>query len=142
MQLFPSSDQIEGRGLPRAILAVATGGALGATLRWAIGTMFVGEAGAWPWPTLVVNVLGCLAIGAAANRFERGSLRWDGIVTGLLGGFTTMSSFAVELNDFVDLERTGVAVAYGAATLACGAAAVALGQAVVPARPTRESDAS
>ena len=122
--MFPSSAQIQGRNLPLAIGAVAAGGAIGATLRWAVGTFFDVEPGSWPWPTFIVNVLGCLAIGVAANRFEPGSLRWDGIVTGLLGGFTTMSSFAVELNDFVDLDLTGTAVVYGGVTVASGAAAV------------------
>jgi CrcB protein len=126
VQLFPSSAQIEGHGLPRAIVAVAVGGAVGATLRWAVRTSFDAEPGSWPWATLIVNVIGCLAIGVAVNRLERGSLRWDGIVTGLLGGFTTMSSFAVELNDFVDRDLTGTAVAYGGATVASCAAAVGL----------------
>ena len=110
---FPSSAQIEGRNLPLTIAAVAAGGATGATLRWAVRTLFDVETGSWPWWTLIVNVLGCLAIGVAVHRLERGSLRWDAIVTGLLGGFTTMSSFAVELNDFVDRDMTGTAVAYG-----------------------------
>jgi CrcB protein len=130
VQLFPSSAQIEGRNLPLAIAAVAAGGATGATLRWAVGTFFDVEAGSWPWRTLIVNVLGCLAIGVAVHRLERGSLRWDAIVTGLLGGFTTMSSFAVELNDFVDRDLTGTAVAYGGITVASCAAAVGLASAL------------
>jgi CrcB protein len=117
--------------------AVAVGGSIGTTGRWAIGTTYHVVPGDWPWPTLAVNVLGCLLIGIASRRLERGSLRWDAIVTGLLGGFTTMSSFAVELNDMVDLNRTGSAVAYAAAMLAAGAAAVALGIASTPEqRPT------
>jgi CrcB protein len=139
VQLFPSSAQIEGRGLPRAIIAVAVGGAVGASLRWAVGTISDVKPGSWPWATLIVNVLGCLAIGVAANRLERGSLRWDGIVTGLLGGFTTMSLFAVELNDFVDRGRAGTAVAYGAATIISGAAAVWIAHTVT--RPVTLSSA-
>jgi len=122
--LFSSSAQIEGRNLPLAIAAVAAGGATGATLRWAVGTFFDVEAGSWPWRTLIVNVLGCLAIGVAVHRLERGSLRWDAIVTGL------MSSFAVELNDFVDRDLTGTAVAYGGVTVASCAAAVGLASAL------------
>ena len=106
---------------------VAVGGVIGATGRWVVGTTYDVAPGGWPWPTLLVNVLGCLLIGVAARRIERGSLRWDAIVTGLLGGFTTMSSFAVELNDMVDLDRTVSAVAYGAVTLVAGAAAVGVG---------------
>ena len=128
--MFPWSAQIEGRNLPLAIAAVAAGGATGATLRWAVGTLFDVEAGSWPRWTLIVNVLGCLAIGVAVHRLERGSLRWDAIVTGLLGGFTTMSSFAVELNDFVDRDLTGTAVAYGGVTVASCAVAVGLASAL------------
>lgn len=107
--------------------AVAAGGSIGATARWAVGTTFDIPAGGWPWPTLIVNVVGCLLIGFAAAHIERGSLRWDTVVTGLLGGFTTMSSFAVELNTMVDMGRTGTAVAYGAVTLVAGVGAVAVG---------------
>ena len=119
----------------RSVVAVALGGSIGASGRWAVGSTYDVAPGDWPWPTLVVNVLGCLLIGVAVRRIERGSLRWDAIVTGLLGGFTTMSSFAVELNDMVDFDRTGSAVAYGAITLAAGTAAVLLGQATTPATP-------
>lgn len=112
--------------------AVAVGGSIGATARWAVGSTYDVVPGDWPWPTLVVNVLGCLLIGVASRRLERGTLRWNAIVTGLLGGFTTMSAFAVELNDMVDLDRTRSAVAYGAVTLVAGAAAVTLGVATSP----------
>jgi len=111
----------------RSLAAVALGGAIGATLRWFVGSIQDIDPGRWPWPTLFVNVVGCLLIGVAVNRIERRSLRWDAIVTGLLGGFTTMSSFAIELNDMVDLGRPGTAIAYGGATLASAAAALAVG---------------
>jgi CrcB protein len=114
------------------MVAVALGGSIGASGRWAIGSTYDVTPGGWPWPTLVVNIVGCLLIGVASRRLKRGSLRWDVIVTGLLGGFTTMSSFAVELNDMVDLDRTGTAVVYGAVTLMAGAAAVSLGLASTP----------
>ena len=134
MQLFPSPSQIAVRALPRAMIAVALGGSIGASGRWAIGSTYDVAPGDWPWPTLVVNIVGCLLIGVASRRLQRGSLRWDAIVTGLLGGFTTMSSFAVELNDMVDLDRTGTAIVYGAVTLLAGAAAVSLGLTTTPAR--------
>jgi CrcB protein len=142
VQLFPSARQIEGRQLPQTVAVVAIGGATGASLRWAVGTLFHIEAGSWPWPTLIVNVLGCLAIGGAANRIERGSLRWGAIVTGLLGGFTTMSSFAVELNDLVDLDQTGRAATYGAVTVIGCAAAVAFASAIVPTSVSPDRDGS
>jgi CrcB protein len=118
------------------MVVVAVGGSIGATGRWAIRSTYDVVPGDWPWPTLVVNIIGCLLIGVASRRLERGSLRWNAIITGLLGGFTTMSSFAVELNDMVDLDRTGSAVAYGAVTLGAGAAAVTLGLATSPGATT------
>ncbi len=138
MQLFASPSQVTGRALPAALFAVATGGAVGATLRWALGETSDVAVGSWPWPTFVANVVGCLLIGVAAIRLERGTLWWDAVVTGLLGGFTTMSSFAVELNNMVDLERTTLAIGYGATTLAAGIAAVAVGTALASTtRPPR-----
>ncbi len=134
MQLFPSTSQVAGRALPRAMVAVALGGSIGASARWAIFMTYDVAPGGWPWPTLIINTVGCLLIGVASRRLQRGSLRWDAIVTGLLGGFTTMSSFAVELNDMVDLDRTGTAIVYGAVTLLAGAAAVSLGLTTTPAR--------
>lgn len=124
VELFPTSSQVAGRLLPEAVALVALGGSLGATGRWAIGTLFDTEPGVWPWPTFIVNVIGCALIGLAVGRIERGSLPWDFGVTGLLGGFTTMSSFAVELNDLVDADRSSMAVVYGAVTLASGALVV------------------
>ena len=127
VQVFPTVSQLHERGVARAVAAVAGGGATGAALRWAVGRALVGEPAEWPWATFAVNVLGCLAIGIASVVVTRGSLRWDGLVTGLLGGFTTMSSFAVELNDLVDAGRPSIAGMSALTTLLTGIAAVHLG---------------
>ena len=123
VQLFPTDTQMAGRLLPEAVALVAVGGATGAVARWAIGTMIDTPPGVWPWPTLIVNLVGCALIGFAARRVQRGSLQWDFAVTGVLGGFTTMSAFAVELNAMVDAERTSLAVAYAVVTIAAGVGA-------------------
>ena len=131
--------------LPRVLAAVAFGGAVGATGRWAVGELFPAEPGVWPWATLLVNVLGALAIGFAARGVERDSLRWALLVTGVLGGFTTFSALAVELNDMVEAERTTIAVAYGAVTLAAGVAATlvaGLGRAAGRRRSGNATDTS
>lgn len=109
----------------RSVAAVAMGGVVGASARWAL-TELIGppEPGAFPWATLVVNLVGCLLIGLAATRFERPSLSWDLLATGLLGGFTTMSAFAVELNELADVGSTATVVTYLAVTVLGGAAAV------------------
>jgi CrcB protein len=121
MQLFPAPTQVAGRLLPIAVALVAAGGAIGATARWLVGTLLKAEQATWPWATLCVNIFGCTMIGVAARYIERGSQQWDFVVTGVLGGFTTMSSFAVELNALVDAGRPGLAFGYGITTVVAGA---------------------
>lgn len=124
MELFPSVSEID---RPTATIAlVAGGGITGACGRWSIAGVLETDIGTWPWGTFVVNVVGCLAIGFAARRVDRGSASWSFLVTGVLGGFTTMSAFAVELNDLVEADRTVMAWAYGVTTLAVGIAAMLL----------------
>jgi CrcB protein len=98
-------------------LLVAGGGFLGATLRWAVGSIVAGAPG-----TLAVNVVGSLALGVvvAAVPHRRTQVF---VGTGLLSSFTTYSTFAVE--------TVGLGVAWGAtnvaATYGFGVAAAAAG---------------
>ena len=108
---------------PRVLGAVAVGGTIGASARWAVGDPWTLEPGTWPWATLMVNVLGSLAIGFAARRLIVDTVGWAFLSTGVLGGFTTFSAFAVELNAMVDADRSELAVAYGAVTLIAGVGA-------------------
>jgi CrcB protein len=86
------------------LLAVASGGALGASLRYLIGIWITTDNHAnWPWATLSVNVLGSALLGGVAiYAVESGtvstSLRLF-LAVGLCGGFTTFSSFAYETAD-------------------------------------------
>lgn len=113
------------------MLAVATGGAIGATARWFVAWAFASMGanhvpGTWPWATLVVNILGCLMIGFAARHVERNTRAWAFMVTGVLGGFTTFSALAIELNDLAEADRMTLAIVYGAVTLAAGIGATAI----------------
>jgi CrcB protein len=113
---------------PLVLGAIAVGGAIGASGRWAVAELVDAAGtphvpGTWPWATLVVNVVGCLLIGLAARTLSAGTVAWAFAVTGVLGGFTTFSALAVELNDLADAERLPVAVLYGAVTLAAGVGA-------------------
>jgi len=113
--------------------AVALGGVIGATGRWGVAEAMgaFGDAhhpGAWGWATLIVNVVGSLVIGIAARRLDRDSVAWAFVVTGVLGGFTTFSALAVEVNDLADAGRMPLAIGYGAITLAAGVAAAALAE--------------
>ncbi len=127
MQVFDRSTPFA----PHVLGAVALGGAIGAAGRWAVarGADSLGwaDSGAgWPWATLIVNLVGCLLIGFAARHIVRDTTTWAFTVTGILGGFTTFSALAVELNDLADADRLPLAVLYGAVTLAAGVAATAI----------------
>jgi fluoride exporter len=98
------SDPVERAELaqhPLVLLGViAAGGALGAVLRWALGEAISTRPSGFPVSTLLINVSGCLAIGIFIGRLDRlvsppRYLR-PLVATGLLGGFTTFSTFAVE----------------------------------------------
>jgi fluoride exporter len=52
---------------------------------------------------------------------------WAFVVTGVLGGFTTFSAFAVELNELAEADRMSMAVVYGALTLGAGVGATVIG---------------
>ena len=104
-------------------IAVAVGGAIGAGLRWAAGASWAHDRGGWPWATLAVNLIGCAIIGLAARRLRVGTVAWGFVVTGVLGGFTTFSTFAVEVDELIEADRTGVALGYVLITMFAGYAA-------------------
>jgi CrcB protein len=80
---------------------IAVGGALGSVSRYAVQGWFRETFGAqFPWGTFVVNVTGCLLIGLLGGFFAGPRLIRDeykiGLMIGVLGGYTTFSSFGLE----------------------------------------------
>ena len=79
------------------LVAVSAGGVIGALARYAVSS---GASGVFPWRTLLINVSGCLAIGVLmvvvteVRRTHR--LVRPFLGTGVLGGYTTFSAYAVE----------------------------------------------
>ena len=114
----------------RAMLLVGAGAATGATARWAVAEAIPTHPGQLPWATLLVNVVGCFAIGAAARRIRPATDRWFLVVTGALGGFTTWSTFANEVRGLTDDGHTGLAAVYLGVTLLAGLVAVEIGRGV------------
>ena len=113
------------------VLWVGLGGGLGSVLRYGLGRWISTRVGTgFPWATLAVNVLGCLAIGFLHRTLEtRGapeSLRLF-LTVGLLGGFTTFSAFGFETVSLLQSGRPGPAVGYILASLAGGLTAVWVG---------------
>jgi CrcB protein len=105
-----------GEAREMAYLLAALGGALGALARWAVGTALPHSSGGWPWATLLVNLAGCLLLGALsavlAARSPEPSWVRPFLAVGVLGGYTTYSTFAVEVVDLVDGGAPALAAAY------------------------------
>jgi CrcB protein len=103
------------------VLLVGLGGALGSMLRYGLGGLVyrVKSGAAFPYETLIINVLGCLMIGLLAGLSESRGL-FSGatrafLFVGVLGGFTTFSTFGYET--FQLLREGQRATAFASSTL-------------------------
>ncbi len=113
-----------------AYVLAALGGALGAMARWALAEALPSPGG-WPVATLLVNLTGCLLLGAlfAGLAARSPEPRWARpfLGVGVLGGYTTYSTFAVEVVRLVETGAAALAAGYVAVSVVGGVAAVALG---------------
>ena len=100
----------------RQVLAIAAGGAVGSLLRfWMSNWVHSFADRSFPYGTLVVNVLGCLLMGFLFVLFierlsDNPALR-AGILIGVIGGFTTFSSFSIETFNLIEQGAWAKAVA-------------------------------
>lgn len=116
--------------LPTAVLAVACGGAVGAVLRWWAGEL-VPDGTGFAWTTFTVNVVGCallallpaVLVGRVRPRTEAVAAVFLG--PGVLGGFTTLSSYSEQTRALLADGRTALAATYLIGTLATCLVAVA-----------------
>jgi CrcB protein len=120
---------------------VAAGGALGAVARYAVARGWSAGPEYFPWATLLVNLSGCFVLGALLTWLVRRHppdhwLRFVSCV-GVLGAFTTFSTFAVETDRLLSHGAVGTALAYVLASVLGGVALCWSGQRVVTARPAR-----
>jgi fluoride exporter len=104
------------------LAVIAFGGGLGALARYGLARALPTRTGEFPWGTFVANVLGCFLIGVlmvlvtevwSAHRLVRPFLG-----VGILGGFTTFSTYAVEVDGLLRSGSVGLAFGYLAGTLA------------------------
>lgn len=129
----PIDPDLDARSRRRAsqwpvVLAVSVGGGVGAVARYGASVAWPTRADAFPWTTLTVNATGGAAIGVflvlvtevwAAHRLLR-----PFVSTGVLGGFTTFSTYAVDVQRLVDDGHAGMALIYLTATVVAALVAV------------------
>ncbi|HEY8984960.1 MAG TPA: CrcB family protein [Streptomyces sp.] len=110
------------------VAVVAAGGVLGSLIRYGTGLVWPARAGGFPWATFGINVVGCAVIGVflvlvteilTVHRLVRPFFG-----TGVLGGFTTFSTYAVDFRKLVGDGHPATAFAYLAGTLCAALAAV------------------
>lgn len=98
------------------VILVATGGAIGASLRHFVNLAALRVVGpGFPWGTMAINIVGSLVMGLFVGVLARRAGTPDEVrlfvATGILGGFTTFSAFSL---DFATLwERGAVLPAFG-----------------------------
>jgi CrcB protein len=117
-----------GRRQLNILAVIALGGGLGAVARYGIAQALPTATGAFPWATFLTNIGGCLLIGLlmvyvldvwSPSRYRRPFLG-----VGFLGGFTTFSTYAVEIRGLLATGQFSLADAYALTSLVAGLSAV------------------
>ncbi len=116
---------------PGPLAAIAVGGTLGTLARYGVERGVVADPSGIPWATLTVNIVGSFLLGVVVTLVTE---RWPGdrflrplVAVGFCGGFTTFSTFAVEIDQRVRHGHAGVAAAYLLASLLAGLGAALAG---------------
>jgi fluoride exporter len=113
------------------LIVIAVGGGVGAVGRYALAQALPTRSGQFPWGTFVTNVLGCFLIGVlmvlitevwSAHRLVRPFLG-----VGILGGFTTFSTYTVEIRGLLQPGSVGLGFGYLGGTLVGAMLAVIIG---------------
>lgn len=114
------------------LVLVLVGGGIGSAVRYLTAMWMANRLGAaFPWGTLTVNIAGSFLIGLLATLADEAGSLGPGVrlflVAGVLGGFTTFSSFSLETLRLVEDREIARAVLNVAANLILGFAAALLG---------------
>lgn len=117
---------------PLALLAVAGGGGVGGIARLAVGDLVARRLGTgFPWGTLAVNLSGALLMGMLVGGLglpgPEAGRSWSLLAIGLLGGYTTVSSFSLQSLSLWQQRRTAAALGYVVLTFAAGLMALMAG---------------
>ncbi|WP_248579430.1 CrcB family protein [Nocardioides sp. InS609-2] len=110
---------------------ISAGGMLGASARHGLEIAWAAGAGGFPWATFVTNVGGCALIGLLmVYVVEVGAghpLLRPFVGVGILGGFTTFSTYTVQTTGLLDSQEPALALVYLFGTIAAALAAVIIG---------------
>ena len=111
---------------------VALGGAIGSAARYGVNVWSGRVLGSeFPWATLAVNIIGCLAMGLlialTTQKFNVSLETRAFLTTGILGGFTTFSAFSLDFALLIERKTFALAGAYAAGSVLLSLAAVFLG---------------
>ena len=119
----------------RELGAIFLGGMVGAVVRVWISRHIVTADGRWPWAVFIINLTGTVLLAYSVTRLQerlpQSTYRRPFLGTGFCGAFTTFSTMEVELLTMLDDHAYGLAVGYGAASIAGGFVAVWLTTALV-----------
>ena len=130
------------RELATLLATIAVGGVIGSAARYGAGLAWPTSAGSFPWTTLLINVVGCALMGvlmvAVTEAYSTHRLVRPFLGTGVLGGFTTFSTYTVDIQKLIDGDVPGTALLYLAATAVAAIAAVWVGATVTRALLLRE----
>lgn len=112
---------------------IALGGAVGAVGRWGVLALLPPSRSHFPWGTFWVNVSGSAVLGFVLLlllvQFPRGRMARPMIATGVIGAYTTFSTYVVESDSLLVAGHLGLGLSYLAGSVAAGLLAVWLGMA-------------
>ncbi|WP_218618097.1 fluoride efflux transporter FluC [Cryptosporangium aurantiacum] len=113
------------------LAAVSAGGVLGALARYGLATAWPHRSDEFAWATLITNVSGCLLIGVlmvlVTEVYPNQRLLRPFLGVGVLGGFTTFSTYVVDVGHAATAGAVGTAFAYFLATVVGALVAVWIG---------------
>lgn len=123
----PAPAEVRASELP-VVTAIALGGAIGASARYLVGLAWPAPSGSLPWATFMINLVGCALIGVlmvlVSEVWTTHRLVRPFLGTGILGGFTTFSTYAVDLQGLLNDSQPVTALLYLAITVIGALAAV------------------
>lgn len=118
----PRTSSSANRRQGEILAVVAAGGAIGACARYGATLLWPTVPGAFPWTTFWINVTGSAAMGLLmvliTERRTAHPLVRPFLGTGVLGGYTTFSTYTVDARDLIDGHHAGTALLYLTGTLA------------------------